>query len=76
MKIETSIALSEELLLTIDDLLQPPITRSDFVEKALWVFITQMRDDYRHAHDLAIINAHADALNEEALDVLAYQVAL
>ncbi len=76
MKIETSISLSEDLLMTIDDLLRPPATRSEFIEKALRMFIAQLHDDYRHSHDLHLINEHADTLNEEALDVLSYQVAL
>jgi len=77
MKVKTSITLSEELLKVIDKRAkQYKKNRSDFVEAAVWAFIGQMIRDEQNAKDLEIINRRADFLNQEAADVLAYQVAL
>jgi hypothetical protein len=42
----------------------------------LQTYIAQIARDEQNAKDLEIINQHADSLNEEALDVLDYQVSL
>ncbi|MBI5079903.1 MAG: ribbon-helix-helix protein, CopG family [Chloroflexi bacterium] len=76
MKVKTSITLSEELLKVIDKRAkQYKKNRSDFVEAAVWAFIGHMIRDEQNAKDLEIINRRADFLNQEAADVLAYQVA-
>ena len=76
MKVKTSITLSEELLKVIDKRAkQYKKNRSDFVEAAVWAFIGQMIRDEQNTKDLEIINRRADFLNQEAADVLAYQVA-
>ena len=49
---------------------------SDFIETAVWTFIGQLIRDEQNARDLEIINRRADFLNQEAADVLAYQVPL
>jgi metal-responsive CopG/Arc/MetJ family transcriptional regulator len=74
MKVKTSITLSENLLTAIDQLAGEYKNRSIFLETAAWAFIEYLRRTERNARDLEIINRHADALNEEALDVLSYQV--
>jgi metal-responsive CopG/Arc/MetJ family transcriptional regulator len=74
MKIKTSITLSENLLTTIDQLGGDYKNRSNFLEAAAWAFIEYLRRTERDACDLEIINKRADALNEEALDVLSYQI--
>ena len=74
MKIKTSITLSENLLTTIDQLAGDYKNRSLFLETAAWAFIEYLQRTERNARDLEIINQRADALNEEALDVLSYQV--
>ena len=74
MKIKTSITLSENLLTTIDQLAGEYKNRSVFLETASWAFIEYLQHAERNARDLEIINRRADALNEEALDVLSYQV--
>jgi metal-responsive CopG/Arc/MetJ family transcriptional regulator len=75
MKIKTSITLSEELLKAVDKRTrQQKKTRSDFIETAVWAFLQQLIRDEQNARDLEIINRHADFLNKEAEDVLAYQV--
>ncbi len=77
MKVKASITLSEELLKVIDKRAkQHKKNRSDFFEAAVWAFIGQLIRDEQNARDLEIINRRADFLNQEAADVLAYQVAL
>ena len=77
MKVKTSITLSEELLETIDQRAkQYSRNRSDFIEMAVTKYIKQLIRDEVNAKDLEIINRRADTLNEEAADVLAYQVPL
>ena len=80
MKVKTSITLSENLLQAIDTRAREQgdhyKNRSDFIETALWTFITQLFRDEQNARDLEIINRRAEYLNAEAEDVLAYQVAL
>lgn len=77
MKIKTSVTLSEELIKEVDrHAKQFSKNRSDFIEKAVWAFIRQLIRDELNARDLEIINRRADYLNEEASDVLSYQVPL
>jgi metal-responsive CopG/Arc/MetJ family transcriptional regulator len=49
-------------------------SRSDFIETAARVFIEHLEKKEAELHDLEIINKHADALNNEAEDVLGYQI--
>ena len=77
MKVKTSITLSKELLQAIDKRAkQFKKNRSDIIEAAVWAFIGQLIRDEQNARDLEIINRRADFLNQEAADVLAYQVPL
>ena len=75
MKVKTSVTLSENLLQAIDQRAGPR-NRSEFIESALWAFISQMIHNEQNARDIQIINQRADYLNKEAADVLGYQVAL
>ncbi|MEW6720091.1 MAG: ribbon-helix-helix domain-containing protein [Thermodesulfobacteriota bacterium] len=74
MKVKTSITLAEDLLKVIDEQAGSHKSRSDFIEKALRAYIDQMKRDRQNAKDLEIINREADRLNQEAKDVLSYQV--
>ena len=74
MKVKTSITLSEDLLEAIDQRSGRFKNRSDFIEAAVRAYITQMIRNEQNAKDLAILNSRADRLNEEAADVLTYQV--
>ena len=74
MKVKTSITLSEDLLGAIDKRSGKFKNRSDFIEAAIRAYIEQMIREEQNARDLAIINRQADRLNQEAVDVLAYQV--
>ena len=76
MKVKTSITLSEKLLKAIDQRSGQYKNRSEFIEAAVWNFITQAIRNDQNARDLEIINKHADQLNQEAEDVLTYQVPL
>ncbi len=76
MKIKTSVTLSNELVEAINEYGQPYKNRSDFIEAAIWAFIKQIVRDQQNTRDIEIINRNADRLNEEAQDVLAYQVQL
>lgn len=73
MKIETTVALSEELLDALSSRAPDPERRSTLVEAAVRAYLLRLRrrDSSR---DLEIINAHAAELNQEAEDVLSYQV--
>lgn len=73
MRVRRSITLSEELLQAIDDRAkQQEKTRSNFIEAILQIFIAQLIRNEQNARDFEIINRNADALNQEALDVLEY----
>jgi hypothetical protein len=73
MKIETTVFLSEEILTALGTRAPDPKDRSELVEAALREYLPQLgkRDP---SQDLEIINAHAAELNQEAEDVLSYQV--
>jgi len=70
VKIKTSITLPEDLLQAID---HADSNRSSFLEKAARQYLAATAKARRDAQDAAIINARAESLNREALDVLEYQ---
>ena len=74
MKVKTSVAISEEVLAAIDEIAARPGNRSRVIEQALVEFVERRRREAREARDLELIERHADELNREAEDVLAYQV--
>jgi len=74
MKRKTSITLSEDVLEAIDQRSGDAKNRSDFIETALRSYIAKLIRDEQNMKDLDIINRHADRLNIEAADVLAFQV--
>jgi len=76
MKVETSITLEKDLLEAVDKLSGKDKNRSEFIEAAIEAYIVQITRHTQNAQDLEIINERADDLNEEALDVLDYQVAM
>ncbi len=76
MKIKTSITISEELLSAIDELADEDQNRSSFLEHAGWDYVERLRRAQQNARDIEIINQHADELNAEVADALAYQVAV
>jgi metal-responsive CopG/Arc/MetJ family transcriptional regulator len=77
MKVKTSITLTEELLKIVDKRAKKSHkNRSDFIETAVWAFVSQIARNEQNAHDLEILNRRADFLNDEAADVLSYQIPL
>jgi metal-responsive CopG/Arc/MetJ family transcriptional regulator len=73
MKIDTIVTLSEDLLAALDRCTRDAQDRSAIVEAALRAYLARPRRG-EDATDLEIINSHAVELNEEAADVLEYQV--
>ncbi len=70
MKAKTSITLPSDLLKRID---RADANRSAFLERAARAYLARLEKAQREAADAEIINRHADRLNAEAVDVLAYQ---
>jgi metal-responsive CopG/Arc/MetJ family transcriptional regulator len=76
MKVKTSITLSGEVLKLIDQHHAEFRSRSEFLERAARAMLAHLARAKAERRDLRIINRHADELNAEAEDVLAYQVTL
>jgi metal-responsive CopG/Arc/MetJ family transcriptional regulator len=76
MKTKTSVTLDGGLLRGIDEHASEYRSRSEFIGAAVEHFIRHLERQAAEQRDLTILNGRADALNEEAVDVLAYQVAL
>lgn len=73
MRTRASVTLPQELLEIVDRLAkQEKKTRSGLIEAAVRTFIESQTRREQNARDLEIINRHADALNQEARDVLEY----
>jgi metal-responsive CopG/Arc/MetJ family transcriptional regulator len=70
VRVKTSITLPKQLLQQID---QTDSNRSSFLERAAREYLAQVDKRRRQARDAAILNARAERLNREALDVLEYQ---
>ncbi len=75
-KAKTSITLSVPLLVQIDKLVGERASRSAFIEKVLRDHLREVEREAIQQRDMELINANADYLNREALDVLEYQDAL
>ena len=76
MKVKTSVTLSEEVLEEVDSVVEETGNRSALIEEAVREYLQRLRQRTRDERDLYILNDQADELNEEALDVLSYQVEL
>jgi metal-responsive CopG/Arc/MetJ family transcriptional regulator len=75
MKVETVVALPDDLRADLDRRVSDRSERDELVAAALRAYFAWPRPG-EDAGDLAIINAHADELNAEAEDALSYQVPL
>lgn len=73
MKVKTSVTLSEELLRAISAETDQA-NRSAFIEEATWQYLRRRRREARDRRELDRINEYADQLNDEARDVLEFQV--
>ncbi|MBS3779736.1 MAG: hypothetical protein KGY41_05040 [Desulfovermiculus sp.] len=76
MKIKTSITLSKELVNKIDELSCFYGNRSALIEKAVRDLIKAEEKRQNDLKDMEILNQNAEILNDEAEDVLSYQVEL
>ena len=72
MKVKTSITLSEELLKDVDRAAGSE-SRSTFIEGVLRGFLRRQALNQEQDRDRQILDRVAEALNEEAFDVLQYQ---
>lgn len=73
MKVKTSITLDPETLRAIDRAAGRRTTRSRLIEEAVLEYLARRARAARDARDRQLIDEHADALNTEMEDVLAYQ---
>lgn len=74
MKQKISITLDEAVVAAVDATSRGGEGRSRAIERLLRESLSARTRSALDERDMRIINAHADELNEEALDVLAYQV--
>ena len=74
MKMKTSITLEKEVVTAVEEAAREGESRSQVIERLLRQSFAARERDAIDKRDRNIINAHADELNEEAVDVLGYQV--
>jgi metal-responsive CopG/Arc/MetJ family transcriptional regulator len=74
MRVRTHITLSESLLKEIDELNDHARNRSIFIEEAIKAYLALKKRMIRDQRDLELLNRSARELNQEAEDVLSYQV--
>lgn len=61
------------MLVKIDEVIGERASRSAYIEKVLADHLRREARDAMNRRDLELINANADELNREAMDVLRYQ---
>ena len=76
MRLKTSITLSEDIVKTVDRETRKGESRSGAIERLLREGLSARARQAADAHDLTLLNRYAEQLNEEAEDVLKYQVDL
>ena len=74
MKLKTSVTLAPEVVAAVDAIARSGESRSQVIERLLRQGLAARTRSALDERDRGIIDAHADELNEEALDVLGYQV--
>ena len=74
MKMKTSITLAKEVVAAIEEVAREGESRSQAIERLLRQSLAARERTAVDNRDCNIINAHADELNKEAVDVLGYQV--
>jgi metal-responsive CopG/Arc/MetJ family transcriptional regulator len=73
MKQKTSITLSSDILAEVDRSSGLEASRSAFIENVLRQYFKEKVREAINRRDVELINANADYLNAEAMDVLRYQ---
>ena len=76
MKVKTSITLSEDVLERLDAVAESKESRSRVIERLLRQSFSEQARRERDLRDLELIDRNADELNDEAEDVLSFQVDL
>jgi metal-responsive CopG/Arc/MetJ family transcriptional regulator len=76
MKRKTSVTLEEDIIDAVDRLAGKDESRSAVIERAVRALIALEKRGRAEAKDRDILRKHAAKLNEEAEDVLAFQVNL
>jgi len=71
-KVKTSVSLSEGLLQAVDAL-AGKASRSAWIERSLRASVQRALRRQRDENDVRLLNEHADSLNRESADALAYQ---
>ena len=74
MKLKTSITLDADVVAAVEAIARNGESRSQVIERLLRESLAARTRSALDARDVDIISAHADELNEEALEVLGYQV--
>jgi len=74
MKTKTSITLDEDVVAAVAAAANPGESRSQVIERLLRESLAARARAEIDARERSIIDAHADELNQEAIDVLGYQV--
>ena len=74
MKLKTSITLEEEVVAAVERAARDGESRSQVIERLLRQSLAEQERAAIDRRDRAILDACADELNEEAVDVLGYQV--
>ncbi len=72
-KIKTSVSLSADLLSAVDALAGRS-GRSAWIERSVRASVRRVAKRQRDRHEIELLNTHADALNRESADAIAYQV--
>jgi len=76
MKTKTSVTLSSAILDELDQLVGKNGNRSKLVELAVQEYLHKLKCAQHYRRELDLLNGHAAKLNNEAKDVLSYQVKL
>ena len=71
---KTSVTLEKEVVTAVEEAAREGESRSQVIERLLRQSFAAQERAAIDQRDRNIINAHADELNEEAVDVLGYQV--
>ena len=74
MKLKTSVTLAQDVLAALEAVTREGESRSQAIERLLRDSFAERERAAMDERDREIINMHADELNEEAVDVLGYQV--
>ena len=74
MKVKTSITLSTAAVRALDRLAGRNGNRSEVAERAILAYARARSVAERNERDRELLARHADSLNEEFSDLLAYQV--